>query len=267
MITVMTLDTNKKHNVISTIFPDKTSQVWKLPDFILDSRHIKIIWNFEEEREIIDLINLKSLLNSNSVVVLHMPYMPYARQDKDVSNNSTFSLHTLAYLLNGLNFNLVTANDVHNEHETKLNIINFHNITIKQVIENMKERVHLDVVCFPDRGAESRYSKFFTCKTVVANKIRNQQTGMISNTTIRDNSEEIIKNAENVLIWDDLCDGGRTFIEVAKILKEINPKIDIDLYVSHGIFSKGKEVLHEAGINMIWTWKDFINEYKFVDVY
>ena len=260
MITVITLDTNKKHNVISTVFPDKTSQVWKLPDFVLDSRHIKIIWNFEEEREIIDLINLKMLLNSNAVVILHMPYMPYARQDKEVNNNSTFSLHTFASFLNGLHFDLVTANDVHNEYKTKQLIDNFHNITIRQVIENMKERVHLDVVCFPDYGAETRYSKFFTCKTVVVNKIRNQQTGMISNTSIKDNSEEIIKNSENILIWDDLCDGGRTFIEVTKILKEINSKIDIYLYVSHGIFSKGKEVLHEAGISMIWTWKDFINE-------
>lgn len=46
---------------------------------------------------------------------------------------------------------------------------------------------------------------------------------------------------KKLLIVDDICDGGRTFIELAKLLREFNPA-SITLYVTHGIFSKGFDV-------------------------
>ena len=44
---------------------------------------------------------------------------------------------------------------------------------------------------------------------------------------------------------DDICDGGRTFIELAKALKVDGPR-SVWLYVTHGIFSQGFGVF--AGI-------------------
>ena len=46
------------------------------------------------------------------------------------------------------------------------------------------------------------------------------------------------------LIVDDICDGGRTFLEAAKILKEETTG-KLFLYVTHGIFSKGIDELLE----------------------
>lgn len=46
---------------------------------------------------------------------------------------------------------------------------------------------------------------------------------------------------KKLLIVDDICDGGRTFIELAKLLRAFNPA-SITLYVTHGIFSKGFDV-------------------------
>jgi ribose-phosphate pyrophosphokinase len=53
-------------------------------------------------------------------------------------------------------------------------------------------------------------------------------------------------NVENkdVVIFDDLVDGGRTFIELAKLLKEKKAN-KIYLLVVHGIFSKGYKELSE----------------------
>lgn len=58
-------------------------------------------------------------------------------------------------------------------------------------------------------------------------------------------SEELKK----VLLWsdegfsivDDMCDGGRTFIEAAKLIKPFNKKLS--LFVAHGIFSRGFDEL------------------------
>lgn len=63
---------------------------------------------------------------------------------------------------------------------------------------------------------------------------------------------------QTICIVDDICDGGRTFIEAAKLLQRLEPK-EIHLYVSHGIFSKGLKVLTEAGISKIFTHKGEVN--------
>ncbi|MNQ12726.1 ribose-phosphate pyrophosphokinase [compost metagenome] len=47
---------------------------------------------------------------------------------------------------------------------------------------------------------------------------------------------------ENVLVVDDICDGGRTFTELAKVLKQYDLG-SLSLYITHGIFSAGVEVL------------------------
>ena len=57
-------------------------------------------------------------------------------------------------------------------------------------------------------------------------------------------------------IVDDICDGGRTFIEIAKYLKEAD-SIDssrIHLMVTHGFFTKGLGVF-DGLIDHIYTRK------------
>lgn len=50
---------------------------------------------------------------------------------------------------------------------------------------------------------------------------------------------------DNIWIVDDLCDGGATFISAAKAVKKRYPQNSINLYVTHGLFSKGKKELYK----------------------
>jgi len=54
------------------------------------------------------------------------------------------------------------------------------------------------------------------------------------------------------MIVDDICDGGATFILLAKELYAAGAK-EVNLFVTHGIFSKGLIPLYEAGIKRIFT--------------
>jgi len=67
--------------------------------------------------------------------------------------------------------------------------------------------------------------------------VRDTKTGEIKSVVLRD---EVPAGA--LLVVDDLCDGGRTFIELAKALPN-RPSTATYLYVSHGIFSRGPDVL------------------------
>ena len=61
---------------------------------------------------------------------------------------------------------------------------------------------------------------------------------------------------KDVTIVDDISDGGRSFIELAAVLRKRNVG-KIYLYVTHGIFSKGLDVLFEAGIDEVFTTNSF----------
>ena len=55
------------------------------------------------------------------------------------------------------------------------------------------------------------------------------------------------------LIIDDICDGGATFTNIAKLIKEQHEKAHVTLFVTHGIFSKTKQHLLDNGIDEILT--------------
>ena len=55
-----------------------------------------------------------------------------------------------------------------------------------------------------------------------------------------------------LLIVDDLCDAGGTFIGSAQVLRDAGAH-SVSLYVTHGIFSKGVEHLLSNGVDAIYT--------------
>lgn len=53
-------------------------------------------------------------------------------------------------------------------------------------------------------------------------------------------------------MFDDLCDGGKTFTVLAKELHKHNPA-KLDLAVSHGFFTKGEGILFDCGYTNVYT--------------
>jgi ribose-phosphate pyrophosphokinase len=59
----------------------------------------------------------------------------------------------------------------------------------------------------------------------------------------------------DVLVIDDICDGGRTFTSLVEHL----PNVRRHLYVTHGVFSKGVEILYSSGYESVAVVNDFKN--------
>lgn len=238
-----------------TTFPDLTSQVWKLnPEPQADSKGFTLLWTFESEVELIHVLQLAFLLKTKfkGPLKLKAPYLPYARQDKEVSPSTTWALHFFAKLIKDAGIDSVETFDQH----SPLYFISqspqlFH-----------KSVIHHDFVCFPDKGARSRYPHLEAHAFIDCEKVRDQSTGQITGMTVTTRGQ--VLSGKTVIIIDDICDGGRTFTEVAKKLNDLNVA-QIDLAVSHGLFSQGREVLHQAGIKKIYTTNSLIknsNDFK-----
>ncbi|MEI8631794.1 phosphoribosyltransferase family protein [Vibrio sp. PP-XX7] len=94
---------------------------------------------------------------------------------------------------------------------------------------------------------------------IQAQKLRNLKTGEIIKTEVLGDVK-----GKKVLIADDICDGGRTFVELAKVLKS-EGATEISLFVTHGIFSKGFEVF--AGlIDVIYTTDSFKSASEYIKI-
>ena len=229
-----------------TMFPDGTSQVWKL-DTNLILQHNHIIWEFSSESEVMHLAQLVDLLHSqncnNSLII---KYLPYGRQDKEITNDSTFALRTFAKILNSMNFAKVSIIDPHSIIALQL-IRNSEAIYETYTVAQITYKHQIDLLCFPDKGAFTKYSSMFTMPYAYGEKVRDQLTGnIVSYKLIGDPKDK------NVLIVDDICDGGMTFKLLAKDLLAAGAK-EVNLFVTHGIFSKGLRTLKDSNIKRIFT--------------
>ena len=109
---------------------------------------------------------------------------------------------------------------------------------------DMDPAISIDYVVAVDKGAVHRaesIAKHFGAEVIYADKKR--VDGKVVGHEIIGEGDTRHLASSDVWIVDDLCDGGATFISIAKLLREEYDFQDLHLYVTHGLFSKGKEEL------------------------
>jgi len=187
---------------------------------------------------------------SKTISVL-IPYLPYARQDRVMVSGEPLSIKVMCNLINSCGFEKVYVFDVHSEVSLALldNCELISNYTLAN--EVLKDDVDYLLVS-PDAGALKKIYKLaealnYTSDIVLCNKVRDVSNGRIKHITV--DQEDL--QGKDCFIIDDICDGGATFIGVAKELKRRNAG-KVSLIVSHGIMSRGDAELGEW-IDHIYT--------------
>ena len=188
---------------------------------------------------------LKRLIPAASVLRLVLPYVPYARQDRPALDGEPLSAKVFCNLINALGYDEVQIWDPHSDVTGAL----LNNVRIRKTEEllqaafDRKGAGHLLHECAfvsPDAGARKRVAKLaetFGTDVVFADKVRDPATGRLSGTRVPDELP-----ARPLLVVDDICDGGGTFVELARVLRARTAQ-PLYLYATHGLFTKGLEPL------------------------
>jgi ribose-phosphate pyrophosphokinase len=256
-----------------TIFPDKTSQVWKLPNHLLSDSIIVIEWAFESESEFLHIVQALDLLRSfdhklenGRKIRLYIPYMPYARQDKERCNESTFAGLTFVELLNLLNVNEISTVDVHNP-KIYENLKGFKNYTCESIIKDIIRYENINVVVFPDKGAKDRYWKFIPEDMIVIHgeKVRDQSTGDINSLRLSGDARWVYGRAKGLnfryLVLDDIFDGGASPVRTALCLN-LSLKDYLVGYFSHCLCTKGTDIIKNAGYKKLYDYRGLFIDFE-----
>lgn len=179
-------------------------------------------------------------------IALEMGYTPYARQDRVCNPGEANGIAVFADVINRLAFTKVTLLDPHSDVTPAL--------IKRSVVRKLADVIRRDpyyadadfseiYLVAPDAGAQKRVKALATelgaAGYICADKVRDLETMEITGTRF----DAHVGN-KRLLVVDDICDGGRTFIALAKAIREYAPK-SLELWVTHGIFSFGTEVVTE----------------------
>lgn len=194
------------------------------------------------------LAQLKAIVdyyhNTDTPTNLYLGYAAYSRQDRICSDGEALAAKVFANQINAMNFTNVITVDNHSGVITALinNVLNLPKSEIFSNVEPFFEKY--DVFVAPDFGAAKevqdlaiKYGKQF----VQGTKNRDPATGNLSG--FGHYCPEGDLDGKRVLIIDDICDGGGTFLGLADSLRDNHVPSELSLYVTHGIFSKGIDCL------------------------
>lgn len=181
-----------------------------------------------------------------------IPYVPYARQDRVCNQGEALSASVMAKLINSCGFKEVIIIDPHSEVMSALidNVLVWTQFDVFFQLKHQWDHVH---IVAPDNGASKKASAFAkavgAAGVIVCNKERELSTGKITKLTMSSDVTDL-----HLFVLDDICDGGRTFIELAALTKSAK---QVELAVTHGLFTKGVKIVaehfHHVYTTSSWT--------------
>lgn len=258
--------------ILNLVYPDKSDiqyEIQKFPDgqqnIIITAYNgkqtepVKIksrLNNFKDLELIICSVASLCELGLNTIH-LYVPYIMGARSDRKFqAGGNNYIKDVLAPIINSLNFESVTCVDPHSD-VLEACINRFKKESNLYLLAMAMNNIYNDflLVC-PDAGASKKIYK-------VAEYI-GYKNNIITCSKDRDVNGNLTKivfpfethkyNGQDFIIVDDICDGGATFINIARkikdclLIREANQQIKpgkIYLIVTHGVFSKTLENVME----------------------
>ena len=262
-------------------FPNKESKVKEFPVSVLPKNVVELF--YEDDRDLIHLSFVTDYIDEHSYstpryLVIH--YMPYSRMDRRIEGDM-YTLKYISRFINNLRFTNVYVVDPHSMVTPCLLFVNPQSINwntatgpivifpiidwLKIIMEETPFYQPIDCVVLPDKGAYNKYYDtikpfmFDDINVRTFHKERCPTTGKILDMKLIEPYPTLPAGCENVIIIDDLCSYGGTFLWAGDILREMGVK-DITLVVTHleeSVFD-GSLLNDDSPITRIYTSNSMI---------
>ena len=234
------------------IFPDGESKVTlqKIPKksviLVVQSTYPPVDTNLLQTLSIISQVRKVS---SRTFAI--MPYMGYARQDKQFLNGEVITMSAVAKMLQSVGAKKVIVVDIHSNIALNHFKIPTENVSAIPELAKYFKKLNLKnpLVVSPDMGGSSRSKKFASLlKTdfIVLKKHRDRKTGRVSIQTAK-----VDVQGKDLILVDDIISTGGSIIKAAQFLKKQKCK-RVFVACTHGLLVEGAEKkIRKAGVSRI----------------
>lgn len=238
-------------------FPDGQQSIELITESFPVNGEVEIHTRLNSFKDIELVVCTVAALRNENIedISLYSPYFLGGRSDRKFSKGGVnYIKDVISPIINSLNFKSVTVVDPHSD-VLEACINKFRKIDnvflVQKALDYLSEDPKDIVIVSPDAGAMKKIYNVAESigaeNIIIASKHRDIKTGKITHTDVP--SLNNFSNKDNFFIIDDICDGGRTFVEIAKVINSyewpngefFNGKIY--LIVTHGIFSAGFDEL------------------------
>ena len=249
------------------IFPDGESKVTlgKIPKksviLVVQSTYPPVDTNLLQALSIISQVRK---ISSRTFAII--PYIGYARQDKQFLSGEVITMSVVAKMLQSAGAKKVIVVDIHSN--TALNHFNIptENVSAIPELANYFKKLNLKnpLVVSPDMGGSSRSKKFASLlKTdfIVLKKHRDRKTGSVSIQTAKMDVQ-----GKDLILVDDIISTGSSIIKAAQFLKKQKCK-RVFVACTHGLLVEGAEKkIRKAGVSRIISTNTIPGNTSKVDV-
>lgn len=185
-------------------------------------------------------------------VVVVVPYMGYARQDREFLAGEIVTLSVVADLLKAAGASRVVVVDIHSKVGMKQFKIPIKNVSAVEDLANYFKKMRLKdpLVVSPDLGGEGRaeeFAKAYGTDHIALKKQRDRRTGRVQ---IMTQNLDVVRGRDLVLV-DDMISTGGSIVKATEFLKKQKCR-RVFVACTHALLIDGAErKIRKAGVSQI----------------
>jgi len=188
---------------------------------------------------------------ASSKIYAIIPYMGYARQDRQFLSGEVVTMSIVAKMLQAVGAKKVIVVDIHSK--TALNHFKIPTVNVSAIPELAKYfkklKIKKPLVVSPDTGGSSRAKKFASLLNtdfITLKKSRNRNTGKV-----QIQSSKVDVHGRDLIVIDDIISTGGSIIKATQFLKKQKCK-RVFVACTHGLFvGDAERKIKKAGVAKI----------------
>ena len=181
-----------------------------------------------------------------------IPYLAYARQDKQFLPGEVVSLAVLSHLLRSAGVSRITTVDIHSAESLRLFSIPIYSASaIPSLVQYAKKNLSVTkpIIIAPDFGASKRTEAFATLYGGEYARLSKERDRVTGDVKVR--QEDLDVKERDVLIVDDIISTGGTVRAAAELLRKAGAHKVFALCTHALLVGDAQERLVSAGVNEI----------------
>ncbi len=213
----------------------------------------------------LSIISKAKQFSSNVIAVI--PYMGYARQDKEFLPGEVITMQVIAKLFKAIGATKIVVVDIHSQTGLQYFKISAKNVSaVSELVKYFKKlKLRKPLVVSPDSGGKNRakeFAKLLKSDYIALKKQRDRKTGKVKIVSL--NHRNVIK--KDLILVDDMISTGDSIIKATEFLKKQKCG-KVFVTCTHALLVNGAEKkMKKAGVSKIVSTNSVPGSTSVVDI-